>query len=328
MLSSPRLTVITAGLATALLALTACGSGLSEGGADTGKGPCTGVEPGSVDPAALKGVTVKVGSKEFDEQLLLGQLTLKMMCAAGAKAVDETNSKGASQTRAKLTRGESDIYWEYTGTAWVDFLKQKPIFDPEQQYDAVKKLDLEKNGVVWGQRAPFNNTYAFAVSDAFAKKNNVETDSDMAAYLNAHTSSKVCVESEFLSRVDGYPGFKKAYAVTGGTTTSLGIGVIYTQTGKGACDFGEVFTTDGRISALGLHVLKDDKSFFPVYNAVPQVMKKTDEEHPEILQVLKPLAETLTTPVMQELNAEVSAKGEEPAAVATEFLKEKGFLKQ
>ncbi|NNN33810.1 glycine/betaine ABC transporter substrate-binding protein [Streptomyces sp. S3(2020)] len=325
--SSPRLTVVTVTLATALLGATACGSGLSEGGADTGKGPCTGVKAGSVDPAALDGVTVKVGSKEFDEQLLLGQLTLKMMCAAGAKAVDETNSKGASQTRAKLTRGESDVYWEYTGTAWVDFLKQKPIFDAEKQYDAVKKMDLE-NGVVWGQRAPFNNTFAFAVSDDFAKKNNVETDSDMAAYLNENPSSKVCVESEFLSRIDGYPGFKKAYDITGGTTTSLGIGVIYTQTGKGTCDFGEVFTTDGRISALGLHVLDDDKSFFPIYNAVPQVMKKTDEEHPQILQVLKPLAEVLTTSVMQELNARVSAKGEEPAAVATDFLKEKGFLKQ
>ncbi|NUT26850.1 MAG: glycine/betaine ABC transporter substrate-binding protein [Streptomyces sp.] len=270
---------------------------------------------------------MKVGSKEFDEQLLLGQLTVKMMCAAGAKVVDETNSKGASQTRAKLMRGESDVYWEYTGTAWVDFLKQEPIFNPEKQYRAVKDMDLRENGVVWGERAPFNNTFAFAVAKDFAEKNNLKTDSDMSEYLNKNPSSKVCVESEFLSRIDGYPGYKKAYGITGGKTTSLGIGVVYTQTAEGGCDFGEVFTTDGRISALGLQVLKDDKSFFPIYNAVPQVMKKTDEAHPEILEVLKPLAEILTTPVMQELNAEVSAKGEEPATVAAEFLKKKGFLK-
>ncbi|MEU1510756.1 glycine betaine ABC transporter substrate-binding protein [Streptomyces sp. NPDC005811] len=327
MLSSQRLTAVAVGTTTAVLALTACGSGLSAGGADTGKGPCSGVKAGSVAPAALKGVTVKVGSKEFDEQLLLGQLTVKMMCAAGAKVVDATNSKGASQTRAKLVRGESDVYWEYTGTAWVDFLKQKPIFDAEKQYEAVKKMDLEKNGVVWGQRAPFNNTFAFAVADDFARKNNLKTDSDMAAYLNKNPSSKVCLESEFLSRVDGYPGYKKAYGITGGKTTSLGIGVVYTQTAQGGCDFGEVFTTDGRIGALGLHALDDDKSFFPIYNAVPQVMKETDKEHPQILEVLKPLAELLTTEVMQELNTRVSAKGEEPADVATDFLKEKGFLK-
>ncbi|WP_216589921.1 glycine betaine ABC transporter substrate-binding protein [Streptomyces brasiliscabiei] len=270
---------------------------------------------------------MKVGSKEFDEQLLLGQLTIKMMCAAGATVVDETNSKGASQTRAKLTRGESDVYWEYTGTAWVDFLKQEPVFNAEKQYRAVKNLDLEKNGVVWGERAPFNNTFAFAAAEDFAEKNNLRTDSDMAAYLNENPSSKVCVESEFLSRVDGYPGYAKAYGITGGRTTSLGIGVVYTQTAEGNCDFGEVFTTDGRIGALGLRVLEDDKSFFPIYNAVPQVMRKTDEEHPEILEVLEPLAEILTTEVMQELNTAVSAKGGEPATVATDFLRNRHFLK-
>ncbi|MGH3445868.1 MAG: glycine betaine ABC transporter substrate-binding protein, partial [Nocardioidaceae bacterium] len=183
------------------------------------------------------------------------------------------------------------------------------------------------NNVVWGPKAPFNNTYAFATTNEFAKKNNMKSDSDMASYLNSHPSSTVCVETEFANRPDGYPGFKKTYGVTGGKQKVLGIGVVYTQTDKGNCDFGEVFTTDGRIKALGLHVLTDDKTYEPLYNGSPVVMQKTNQAHPQILQVLKPLAKVLTTPVMQKLNTKVSAQGDDPAKVATDFLKQKGFLK-
>ncbi|HET7386694.1 MAG TPA: glycine betaine ABC transporter substrate-binding protein [Nocardioidaceae bacterium] len=322
---SKKISTAVAGVALLSASLSACG-GLS-GGAAAGSGPCKGVEAGSVDPKALDGVTVKVGSKEFDEQLVLGQLSIKMMCAAGAKAVDKTNIKGTTQVRKALLRGDIDTYWGYTGTGWVDFLKKKPIHDPVKQYEAIKTQDLKKNDVVWGPRAPFNNTYAFAVTNEFAKKNNLKTDSDMASYINSNPSSTVCVESEYANRPDGYPGFKKTYGIHGGQQKVLGIGVVYTQTDKGNCDFGEVFTTDGRIKALGLTVLKDNKLYHPLYNGCPVVMKKTNEEHPEILKVLAPLAKELTTPVMQELNTKVSAQGEDPEKVATDFLKKKGFIK-
>jgi osmoprotectant transport system substrate-binding protein len=323
-----NLSAVVAGAALLSIGLSGCGGGGLSTDSASGGAACKGVKAGSVDPNALKGVTVKVGSKEFDEQLVLGQLTLKMMCAAGANAVDDTNTKGTTQTRAKLVRGDTDVYWGYTGTAWIDFLKQdKPIHNSQKQYDAVKKMDLAKNNVVWGPKAPFNNTYAFAVTDEFAKKNNLVTDSDMAKYLNQNPQSSVCVESEYANRPDGYPGFKKTYGITGGKQKVLGIGVVYTQTDKGNCDFGEVFTTDGRIKALGLTVLQDDKTYHPLYNGVPVVMKKTNDAHPQILQVLKPLADVLTTDAMAELNTEVSAKGLDPAKVAENFLKKKGFIK-
>ncbi len=310
----------------AALALTGCG--LSESSTSAGGGPCEGVEAGDVDASALDGVEVKVGSKEFDEQLILGQLTLKMMCAAGADAVDETNTKGSTQARDKLLRGGSDVYWDYTGTGWINYLEHdKPITDAQKQYDAVKEEDLQKNNLVWGPLAPFNNTYAFATTEDFAAENNLETHSDMAAYLEKNPDATVCVESEFAARPDGYPGFKKAYGITQGQVKSLGIGVIYTQLDKGNCDFGEIFTTDGRISALGLKVLEDDKAFFPLYNGVPIVKKETDEQHPEILEVLTPLADSLTTEVMQDLNTQVSAEGTAPDVVAENYLKEQGFIK-
>jgi osmoprotectant transport system substrate-binding protein len=321
-----KISTTTAGLAATALALSLTGCGLGEE-SSSGSGPCEGVEADSVDSSALEGVEVKVGSKEFDEQLILGQLTLKMMCAAGADAVDETNTKGSTQARQKLISGGSDVYWDYNGTGWINYLgHDEPITDPQEQYEAVRAEDLEKNGLVWGPQAPFNNTYAFAVTEEFGQEEGLSTHSDMAAYIKENPDATVCVESEFAARPDGYPGFRKAYGITSGKVESLGTGVVYTQLDKGNCDFGEIFTTDGRISALGLQVLEDDKGFFPLYNGVPIVREETDEENPEILEVLAPLAEVLTTDVMGELNTRVSADGDSPELVAEEFLQEEGFI--
>ena len=318
-----------AALGVAALALSGCGS-LSESSssASGGGGPCDGVEAGSVDSKALDGVKVSVGSKEFDEQLVLGQLTIKMMCAAGADVTDETNTKGSTQTRKKLIDGVTDVVWEYTGTGWINYLgHDKPITDPQAQYDAVKKEDLAKNQLVWGPLAPFNNTYAFATTDEFAEKNGLKSHSDMAAYIKKNPSSTVCVESEFAARPDGYPGFKKTYGITAGKLKSLGTGVVYTQLDKGNCDFGEIFTTDGRLAALGLSVLDDDKGYFPLYNGVAVTRADFDKEHPEMLKVLEPLSKELTTEVMTDLNKKISSDGEPADKIAEDFLKEKGFLK-
>ena len=318
-----------AAVAVAALALSGCGS-LSESSSSSasGGGPCDGVEAGSVDSKALDGVKVSVGSKEFDEQLVLGQLTIKMMCAAGADVKDETNTKGSTQTRQKLIDGATDVVWEYTGTGWINYLgHDKPITDPQAQYDAVKKEDLAKNKLVWGPLAPFNNTYAFAVTDEFAQKNNLKTHSDMAAYIKKNPSATVCVESEFAARPDGYPGFKKTYGITAGKLKSLGTGVVYTQLDKGNCDFGEIFTTDGRLAALGLTVLDDDKGYFPLYNGVAVTRADFDKQHPEMLKVLEPLSKVLTTEAMTELNKKISSDGEPADKIAEDFLKEKGFLK-
>ncbi|MEP7090980.1 MAG: glycine betaine ABC transporter substrate-binding protein, partial [Nocardioidaceae bacterium] len=314
-------------LAVSSLTLAGCG-GLSSTSSGASGGPCDGVKAGSVDPTALKGVKVQVGSKEFDEQLILGQLTIKMMCAAGAKVVDHTNTKGSTQSRKKLQDGVVDLVWEYTGTGWIAYLgHDKPIFDPQKQYEAVKKEDLAKNKLLWGDLAPFNNTYAFAVTEEFGKKNNITTSSDMAAYITKHPSASVCVESEYAVRPDGYPGYKKRYGYTGGQLKSLGTGVVYTQLDKGNCDFGEIFTTDGRLAALNLRVLTDDKKYEPLYNGALVTRADFNKAHPQALQVMKPLADILTTEVMTNLNKLKSADGEAPDKIATDFLKQKGFLK-
>ncbi len=321
MKTTRRMTRIAAGAATIALALAGCGGG----GGSSNDGS---VKAGSVDPNALKGVSLAVGSKEFDEQLLLGQLTIGMLKAAGANVSDKTNIQGSTATRNALKSSQTDVYWDYTGTGWITYLgNDKPIQDEVQQFEAVKKEDLAKNKLVWGDPAPFNNTYAFAVTNEFAKKHNLSTDSDMAAYLKANPNSTVCVESEFAGRPDGYPGYLKAYGITKPSTKTLGVGVIYTQTDKGNCDFGEVFTTDGRIVALGLKPLEDDKKFFPLYNGAVVLREDTNQKHPQILEVLKPLSLKLTTETMAALNAKVSSDGLPPKKVAEDFLKKEGFIK-
>ncbi len=314
--------IAVAALAAPLL-LSACGLS-DDGGTDTPD-----VEAGEgVDSSALDGVSVSVGSKDFDEQLLLGQLTLQMLKASGADVSDDTNIQGSTATRKALIGGDIDVYYDYTGTGWITYLgNDKPIADAQEQYEAVAKDDLAQNGLIWGTPAPFNNTYAMAVTEEFAEENDLATLSDMATYMNENPDSTVCVESEFAERPDGIKGMVQAYDMTipDSSIIKLGTGVIYQQIDQGECTFGEVFTTDGRIATLGLIPLEDDKAFFPLYNGAPIV----SEENPDgeaILDTLEPLTETLTTEVMSELNAKVSSDGIPPADVANEYLKEQGFI--
>jgi len=314
-----------------VLVVSLAGCGLSEessvGNATSGGGKCGGLTAtgGDIDPTGLEGVPVVAGSKDFDEQLVLGELTSQYLCLWGADNSTDLNTQGSTAAREKIIRGDNNVMWEYTGTGWINYLgNDKPIFDPERQYEAVKEADVA-NGVVWGPLSPFNNTYAFAVTQEFADENDIATHSDMAAYIADNPDASVCVESEFANRPDGYPGFKKAYGITGGDEQSLGTGVIYTQTGKGNCDFGEIFTTDGRIGANDLVVLEDDKKFFPLYNGVPVTSVDYNDEHPEVLEALKPLADSLTTEVMQDLNTRISADGESESVIAHDYLVEAGF---
>jgi osmoprotectant transport system substrate-binding protein len=307
-------------LSASTLLLSAC---LSEDDGSTSE-----VEAGSVDSSALEGASLSVGSKDFDESILLGYLVIQMLSAAGAEVTDDTNIQGSTATRQALLRGEIDVYYDYTGTGWITYLKHtENIVSPQELYQAVAKEDLQKNGLVWGEPAPFNNTYAMAVTEEFAEENDLASLSDMAAYMDENPDATVCVESEFAARPDGLPGMVKAYDMTipDSSVKSLGTGVIYQQIDQGECDFGEVFTTDGRIANLGLLPLEDDKGFFPLYNGAP-IVQEENKDGDTILEVLQPLSETLTTEVMSRLNAQVSVDGLPPEDVASDYLTEEGFI--
>jgi osmoprotectant transport system substrate-binding protein len=279
----------------------------------------------------LSDANITVGSKEFTEQLVLGQIAIQVLENAGATVEDQTRLAGSVAARKALTSGQIDMYWEYTGTGWITYLGHtKPIDNSHKQYEAVAKEDLKKNGIEWLPPAPANNTYALAVSSGTQKKLGVKTLSDLKPLVQKQPDeATVCAASEFLSRDDGLPGMEKAYGFQfpKGNISELAEGPIYEAIDKGdKCNFGEVFATDGRIANLDLKVLEDDKSFFPIYNPSLTVNEKLMKQYPQIKKIFAPISKKLTTEELQKLNAKVDVQGQLEDQVAEEWLKENGFI--
>ncbi|MEV7067565.1 glycine betaine ABC transporter substrate-binding protein [Streptomyces collinus] len=314
-------------LAAAGLLLAAAGCGLTSGSPLTDD-----VEPGSIGRGEpLKGAHLTVTSKSFTEQLILGSIMGIAFEAAGADVIDRTGIQGSIGSREAVRKGDADAGYEYTGTAWITYLgHSKPITDPQEQWEAVKKEDAG-NGLVWLPPSKLDNTYALAMNQENAKKYGTKTMSEVAKLAKSDPEAvKLCVEVEFANRADGLPGMQKAYGmdVPARNITQMDTGIIYTQTDKGSCTFGEVFTTDGRIKSMNLAVMDDDRKFFPNYNAAPMINAKSLKEWPAIAEVLNPVTARLDNSVAQTLNAKVDVDGEDPHQVALDWMVEEGFVKE
>lgn len=320
-----RLALAAVALAMALMmgAVTSCS--LSPGGGS--------VKPGSLaEGASLSGANFTVGSKEFTEQLVLCHITSQALRSAGANVTEKCGLSGSQTVRTALTSGNIDMYWEYTGTAWVNYLKHTdPIPDPAKQYDAVAKEDLAQNHIRWLTPTTANNTYAIAAKTDTAKQLGVATISDFARLAQTNPAqATLCVASEFAGRNDGLPGLQKAYGFTVAPAhlATLAEGAIYNaMANHSPCNFGQATTTDGRIPALGLTVLDDDKHFFPIYNPALTLPEPVFQAHSAQLgKIFETLAHALSTETLQQLNGNVDVKGQDPAQVATDWLQSQGFI--
>ncbi|MEV5551009.1 glycine betaine ABC transporter substrate-binding protein [Streptomyces sp. NPDC052309] len=312
-------------LAAALVAASGCGLTSGSPMADV-------VEPGTIGRGRpLEGADLTVVSKEFTEQLILGAIMGIAFEAAGAEVLDRTGIQGSVGTRAAIENGDADATYEYTGTAWITYLgNSRPIPDPRRQWQAVHDADLKK-GLTWLPPSKLNNTYALAMNRANFTKYRTKTLSEVAELARTDPGAvTLCVEGEFANRADGLPGMQKAYGMDlpAGNITQMDTGIIYTQTAKGACTYGEVFTTDGRIKSMDLVVMEDDAKFFPNYNAAPMIRTDTLEKWPAIASVLAPVTEALDNTVARDLNARVDVDGEDPHQVALDWMVEKGFVKE
>ncbi len=308
-----RLTALAAGVT---LAVAACGSGDSGGGG-----------AGSTDTLAGKSFTV--GSKEFTEQLILGQIAIQALENAGATVDDQTGITGTTNVRKALETDNIDMYWEYTGTGWADILGNDVASAPTDDkalYDAVAKQDLDKNGIKWLALTSANDTYAFATT----QDTGVTTLSQYADLVKSDpTSASMCAAAEFLDRKDGWPGLEKAYgfSLPNDQITEVDLGIVFTAVPKGdPCKFGEVFATDGRIPANNLVVLDDDKNFFVKYDLAMTMKDSTLKDNPELQSVLDPIAAKITTEELQKLNSQVDVDGLPPDAVAKKWLEDNGFI--
>lgn len=291
------------------------------------------ISEGSLKPVpGAEGESLVVTSKSFTEQLILGKIAVLIGQASGFDVVDMTNVPGSQPVRNLMVSGQADVFFEYTGTAWLTYLGHETgIPDQHEQWQAVHDEDAQ-NGLTWGAAAPLNNTYAFAVRAEYADQHGIATLSDMAKVPAADRT--LCVESEFNSRTDGLNPMLEVYGlprgdsngVPEGNISLMDTGTVYQATADGACNFGEVFTTDGRIQSLNLVVLEDDKQFFPAYNAAPVFGTEFLQRYPELEQRFAEVAVLLNDDTMRSLNYKVDVEGADPSQVAFEWMQEQGFI--
>jgi len=280
----------------------------------------------SINGAINSDKVVVVGSKDYTEQAILGNLVSDMIESHTDITVDRQLDLGGTQVCfSALTTGSIDMYVEYTGTAYSNTLNYPPISDMQQVYETVKKDFIEKYDIVSLNQMNFNNTYVMSVTQETADKYNLATVSDFAKV------SKECrggFTFEFLNRDDGLLGLQKLYNFKVASAVALDGAPRYTALINKEVDIVDAFATDGMLKKFKLVTLEDDQGFFPPYYAMPILRGEIVQLYPELVAVLNQLSGVLTDEVMSELNYRVDELQQSPAVVARDFLTEQGMLKK
>lgn len=275
--------------------------------------------------ACSRSKVIRVSSKEFTEQMLLGALTMLVFEASGLKVSDKTGIAGSNKLRSALINGDIDVYWEYTGTGWLSHLQHEDkLSDPETCYLKVRDED-KKNGIIWLPYASINNTYTVMMRGERAKELGIKSLGDLAAFKG---EVSFAVDHEFTARPDGLPGLVAAY---GGTLASAKIvvmdnAIVYKALKDGQVDVGMGFATDGRIEAFGFVNLIDDRGFFPAYNPSPNVRADFPDAHPVAVSRLAAIAAKLNNTAITRMNYLVDIEGKTPIDVATAWAKSVGLV--
>jgi len=276
---------------------------------------------------------VVIGSKEFTEQLILGQIAILALEYHGIPTVDETGLGGTVVVREAQERGDVDLFWEYTGTALITHLGfDEAITDPEECYRVVSETDLERNQLIWLDYTPFNNTYTIMMRQSDSNELGIRTLSDLAAAINEGVDApspgvwNFATDHEYTIRDDGYPGLQELYGFEFEDVITMDLGITYGALRDGDVVTAMGFATDGRIAAFELVNLVDDLNFHPVYNCSPVIRQDTLEEFPQIADILNPIARALDAETMSSLNMQVDIEERLPSEVAEEWLIEQGFI--
>jgi len=270
------------------------------------------------------GPALAVGSKDFTEELILGEMYAQILEKNGFAVTRKLDLGGTQVAMEALLRGDIDLYPEYTGTALVTELKARPEKDAAANYATVKREYARRYDLVWLAPAPFNDTQALATTQAIAEKYRLRTLSDLA---KAAPQLRLGAIPEFTKREDALPGLRKAYGGFDFKDIKLfDIGLKYKALASGAVDVVVAFGTDGQIQRDNLYVFIDDRHFWPAYQAAPVVRQATLAKYPAIAPRLNALAPLLGDAVMRDLNAQVDGDKKDPADVARAFLTAHGLV--
>jgi osmoprotectant transport system substrate-binding protein len=266
---------------------------------------------------------IAVGSKDFTEQLILGEMYAQILAKNGLSVARKLDLGGTQVAMEALLRGDIDLYPEYTGTALITQLKDTPSKDAGANYATVKKAYESLYRLTWLDAAPFNDSQALATTQAIRERYHLTTLSDLS---KAAPNLRLGAIPEFTKREDALPGLQKAYGGFEFKDVKLfEIGIKYKALELGRIDVVVAATTDAQIQTDNLYVFVDDKHFWPAYQVAPVVRDATLKAHPEIAAYLNKLAPLLDDATMRGLNAQVDGAQKDPADVASAFLAQHGL---
>ncbi|BDU51374.1 ABC transporter substrate-binding protein [Haliovirga abyssi] len=266
---------------------------------------------------------IRIGHKNFTEQRLLGRM-LSVLIEKNTKYKTKVSEFGGTMLiNQALKSSQIDISAEYTGTGYMFLLKAHGLKDPKKIYQYVRD-ESAKQGITWLLPLGFNNTYAFGLTQELAKKYNLEKLSDLNGVAE---KLKIGALGDFFSREDGMPGITKTYGFSFKKEVVLDTGLKYIAVKNGQIDVAVVYSTDGMLKKYDLKVLKDDKNFFPPYDAVPRMKTEFANSHPKIVEELKKLGGAFTDEDFQKYNYQIDVLELPEKKVAEDALREKGLIK-
>ena len=297
-----------------LMLVVACGNVGGSGESDSGGGP-----------------TIVVGSKNFTEQYILGNMYAQALEANGFDAETKLDLGSEQIADKALQDGQIDLYPEYTGTALVAIVpydgNPADLNTPKETYEAAKQGYAERDPADTMLRpAPFNNTYGIFVRKSVAEEEGITNLEELS---EASKNLTFISYSEFQNRSDGYPNVKKNYPAFDFKEIEIvnQLGLRYSGLESGEGDVGVGFTTDGQLTSPQLVVMKDPKSIWPFYYPAPVVRSEVLEKNPKIEDVLNEVSASLDVETMRELNGQVDLDQEDPEDVAAEHLEQEGIVK-
>ena len=285
--------------------------------------------------AAPAQAPVRVGSKIDTEGKLLGNIIVLALEANGIKTENKVSLGNTKVVRTSLVAGEIDIYPEYTGNGafMLGDEGNKAWKSLRAGYELAKKMDYERNKIVWLEPANANNTWAIAVRKDVATANKLVTLNDMGKYIAGGGTFKLAASAEFMERADAMPAFQAAYGfklkpdqalvLAGGDTSATIKAAAEKTSGVNAA---MAYGTDGPLAALGLIAMEDPKGVQPVYAPAPLVREAVLKRYPAIATILAPIFKSLDGPTLQMLNARIQLDGEDAQKTAGDYLRSKGLL--
>ncbi len=268
--------------------------------------------------AAPRQPRIVIGSKNFTEQLLLGELFAQQIERRTLLRVERRFYLwGTYICHQAILAGRIDLYPEYTGTALTAILKEKPLGGPETVLATVRQQYAQRFHLIVGPPLGFNNTFALVIRGADARRLGLRTISQAVPYAR---NWRAGFGYEFMERPDGYAGLIRTYGLQFASVRLMDLGLLYRALLAGQIDLAVGNATDGLLAARDLVVLEDDRHYFPPYQAVPIFRAAVVEEHPEVAAAIGELAGRISEADMRRMNYAVDGEHRDAAAVVRAFL--------